>query len=324
MSRYYRILEKAKLAEALFAPETDAEAREQEEAERSWSDATTEVAPREADEAPATAVSPNPAEAARPSALEAKPAPASEPAAVPEPEPEPESEPQLEPELESQPKPELKPAPAPGPDWTELLAEATGAASALGKRRLLVCPCIQATRAAPLLVGLAEWVHANGGGETLIVEANFVRPRLANLLQTRSRGLDRFAPGISDRVEDAVQPSGFEGISALPAGRTVRSPSKILAAYADRVPEIVERFDSMLVETPAANDRALSRFPFDAHDASLLLAVDPQITTAKQIFRAVERLESLGAPYIGAILCRRQGHDASVRVRRVARQVGGS
>ena len=312
MSRHYRILQKAKLAGALFGEEADADARRQEEADRLWPGGDMNLL-----EAPPSV------EAADPDARRLDEA---EPEIAVEHEPTPvEAAPVETAPVEPEPEPvALEPAAVVDaePDWTALLGDALGVERPTGDRRLLLCPATSETRVTSLLAGLAEWALQNGARDVVAVEANWRSQRLAKALGVSSRGLDRLSADRDATLDEMVHSTDIAGLAALPAGRRASSLRVALERYGEWVPRLAERFDTLVVETPAADDPALRRFPFAAHGGAVLLVVDPQLTRAGQIRKAVERLAALGAPCAGVLLSRRRAMEASARIRRVARHLG--
>jgi len=147
-------------------------------------------------------------------------------------------------------------------------------------------------------------VLARAGFTVTIIDCDLRRPRAAELFGL-SNAIGFTSVLLGDAaLADALQPvSGVDRLRVLPSGPTPPNPSEILSLR--RTNEIVTRLGAdsgfVLVDSPpvlAVTDAVVLS---QKVDAALIVCV-AGVTTAKETARAVELLDQVGAPLVGAIL----------------------
>jgi capsular exopolysaccharide synthesis family protein len=150
-----------------------------------------------------------------------------------------------------------------------------------------------------LAVSLAET-----GRPVLLVDADFQRPACHHAFD-----LERPAAGLSTLLyrvvapESVIIPSGVPNLAFLPTGPCPADPAALLAS--DRVAELLatmaERYQWVIVDSPpvlAASDAAILASSVDR----VLLVVRAHATPVEAVQLARDRLESLGASFLGVVL----------------------
>ncbi|MFJ3028155.1 polysaccharide biosynthesis tyrosine autokinase [Curtobacterium sp. NPDC087080] len=144
---------------------------------------------------------------------------------------------------------------------------------------------------------------SKSGLETLIVDADLRRPRVASLL-----GLED-AVGLTDvlvgraELDDVVQDWGVERLAVLPAGTIPPNPSELVASEAMRqvLLQVRSSYDVVLVDTPpvlAVTDAALVSTVTD----TTLLVVAAGQTRQSDVRSAVDALARVGQRPDGIVL----------------------
>lgn len=146
-------------------------------------------------------------------------------------------------------------------------------------------------------------VFGNVGRQVLVVDADLRRPT-----QHRIFGLER-ETGLSEVLagavawRDAIQKTGAENVSLLPAGHLPPNPAELLAraGLGTLLDELRSSYDIVLIDSPPA-------IPFTdasvigACVAGVFLVARAGVTTPEALSRARAMLEAVGARAVGAIL----------------------
>jgi capsular exopolysaccharide synthesis family protein len=138
---------------------------------------------------------------------------------------------------------------------------------------------------------------------TLIIDADMRAPDVATILKTHNR------PGLFEvlsnhcPLDDAIHRVGDSQLYVIPAGRATKSPHRILGVEAIKslLDELRSRFESIVIDTPPILGASESLVIAKAADAALFCTLC-DVSRAKQVRMAVERLEHAGATLAGAIL----------------------
>jgi non-specific protein-tyrosine kinase len=156
----------------------------------------------------------------------------------------------------------------------------------------------KSTIACNLAVSLAE-----NGWNVVLVDADPRHSRLGEYLGlTESPGLTSVIA--DDRpVEEAFQRWGPGSLSVLPSGPLTHNPSELLASRRMRtiLRELEERADIVLIDTPpllSATDAAI----LARQCTGALLVTRCGRTRREQVVQAVERLDTVQAGLLGAVL----------------------
>lgn len=147
-------------------------------------------------------------------------------------------------------------------------------------------------------------VMARAGQPTLLVDADLRRPMVAREFGVDGEvGLSQLLAGSVD-LADALQDSGTDLLTVLPAGQVPPNPSELLGSR--RMKELVEELSRqyfVIIDAPpvlAVTDaQLLSRHA----DGAILVAV-PGRTRTLAVSRSVESLRAVGGTVYGAVLNR--------------------
>lgn len=145
---------------------------------------------------------------------------------------------------------------------------------------------------------------ASSGGRVVIVDADLRRPSVHKYFNMDSRvpGLVQVLTG-QRPVELAIIPNVIKGVSVIPAGEIPPNPAELLASreMAQIIDKLAAIFQYVIIDSPpvlpVTDSLILSRYV-----DGVLIVVKGASTPKKIIRDAVERLHSVGAKFIGAIL----------------------
>ncbi|MCK5327874.1 MAG: polysaccharide biosynthesis tyrosine autokinase [Candidatus Latescibacteria bacterium] len=138
---------------------------------------------------------------------------------------------------------------------------------------------------------------------TIIVDADLRRPRQHKLFGGgKEPGLTDYLVGHA-ALEDVIMPTEADHLSLIPAGRGSPNPAELLASnrMTDLIQKLIEAHDIVLFDTPPlipVTDAALLASKMDG----VLLVTKYGATHKDAAQHALEILEKVGAPPIGAIL----------------------
>jgi capsular exopolysaccharide synthesis family protein len=147
---------------------------------------------------------------------------------------------------------------------------------------------------------------AYSGKRTILVSADFRRPRLHKFFELPNH------PGLSDirkgtiSVESALQPTGIENLFVLPSGDTLPGEVELLQPQylrelAQACLDSVGGFDFMIVDSPPILPVADSLAMMPAID-QIIFVVDASKTDPPALRRCRLLLESVGAEVLGGLL----------------------
>lgn len=156
----------------------------------------------------------------------------------------------------------------------------------------------KSTLSANLAVSIAQ-----SGKRTLLVDADFRRPRIHKLFGLkRDEGLSNVISGDSD-LPDAVQSSAVENLWILACGAKVNNPAELLTSpeFADLVKKLREEYDFVIIDTPpvlAVTDPCAVAPRVDG--VLFTLRISRNVRPKAQ--RTQEILQSLGAKVLGVVV----------------------
>lgn len=311
MASNYRILNKAKLANDLFVGEMDESASAQEQADRDWArDQERDVFGSV--EAPA---------ARRTSAAGKAAVLAVEPPLETETGEPPTEEAEIQaPESGESAGPELVEAAQPR-TWTQMLADFTQDPRLEGIRCLGVCGIDRHSGATDATVALARWAAQHCDRPALIVEAHFREPRHAERFDARESGLAEALLGerpVEELIQEAAHASNLQMLTAgAPFGWFRRR--KAVSAFPLLLSSLRERYETIIVELPAADDPVMKQVGALA-DAVILVA-DSKTTSPGKLQRAADRLRKANVSLAAAMPSLTEDLSAALRRQRLAEQV---
>jgi hypothetical protein len=205
---------------------------------------------------------------------------------------------------------ELRDDPYPGspessqPSWGHSFADLLGNPALAGCNSLGLCPAGRCADASTSAAQLGEWMVQAVEGVVLLVEADFWRPRLAPLLAAPT------GPGLADAalnpdlsVEQVVHQTRIARLNLLPAGMPLQGKLRksVAASFESYFHRLCSRFPNVIVALPSATDPECAAFPFAAPNA-VLLVVQPQQTSVRDIQAASRRLREAGAALVGTVM----------------------
>ncbi|MHC4996560.1 MAG: GumC family protein [Planctomycetota bacterium] len=168
------------------------------------------------------------------------------------------------------------------------------------KTVLVTSPCSgqgKTTLVANLAVTMAQ-----AGCRTLILDTNLRRPTLHDRLDVgQGPGLAKLLTGAVE-IDAAVRPTAVSNLHVLPAGRTPSNPSEILnsRAFADRLAELSERYDYIVMDSPGTLRVTDARILATLADVTVLaLESNPLRFEAEE---AADGLRSVGAGPVGLVV----------------------
>lgn len=165
------------------------------------------------------------------------------------------------------------------------------------------------TLAANLAITMAQ-----AGCRTLLLDANLRHPAVHDRLEThQGPGLAKLLTGAVE-IEAAVCSSKVSNLHVLPAGRAPMNPAEILNshAFAETLQKLGERYDYIVMDSPATVRLTDSRILATLADATLLaLEANPARPDAEQ---AVEGLRSVGANLVGLVVTNMQRDEKNWNV----------
>jgi capsular exopolysaccharide synthesis family protein len=144
---------------------------------------------------------------------------------------------------------------------------------------------------------------AQSGRNVIVVDADLRKGNCHSLLGLQNRrGLSHVLTD-SLPLEESVQRTGVAGLSLLPRGAVPPNPADLLGSNKMREVLVLLRqhFDFVLIDSPPAiaiSDAATLSVLCDG----VLLVLRGQTTTTEAARRVTERLEAVGAKFLGAVL----------------------
>ena len=144
---------------------------------------------------------------------------------------------------------------------------------------------------------------AQSGQRVLLVDADLRKGRCHKLVNVEgSHGLTNVLTG-QLTLQECIQQTAIGNFYLLPRGALPPNPADLLMSQKmhEVLRELRESFDFIVIDSPpviAVSDAAIVSTLCDG----VLLVLHGQNTTTPKARRAVERLESIGAPIIGVIL----------------------
>jgi succinoglycan biosynthesis transport protein ExoP len=151
-----------------------------------------------------------------------------------------------------------------------------------------------------LAAGLARVGH-----HVLLIDLDLRRPRAHQAFSmTMEPGLAELLAG-STTSREAIRPTPVPGLWLLSAGRSVTSPGDLLgsAAFRELMHALPPSFDRVVIDSPPV--MACADATAIAHqDVGILFVIGADRTARRAAQAALDRLEAVGARFVGAVLNR--------------------
>ncbi len=179
-----------------------------------------------------------------------------------------------------------------------------------GTRSLLVTSASPGDGKSAVAVNLAVAL-GKGGSRVVVIDADMRRPTLHQLLQSEQRpGLSEVLVGIRKPSETIVT-TKWQNVWLLPSGSSLSNPSELLGSrrFQEFLEKLSESFDWVIIDSPpvmAVTDSAvIARLA-----GGVLFVVNAQRTRRRVAQAALDRLETAGGTFVGAVLNAIEvGHD---------------
>lgn len=172
-----------------------------------------------------------------------------------------------------------------------------------GKQIVAVTSSASGEGKTSVATSLAMSIADTTGAKTLIIDGDLRSPDVATMLKTPSRpGLFEY---LSDKcsLDEAIHRVGDGNLYVMPAGRATKNPHLVLKlAETKRLfDQLRDRFTSIIVDTPPILGASESLVLAKAADMAIFCSLC-DVSRAKQVQLAVERLEHAGVKVAGAVL----------------------
>jgi capsular exopolysaccharide synthesis family protein len=150
---------------------------------------------------------------------------------------------------------------------------------------------------------LAMSIADTTGTQTLIIDGDMRSPDVAAMLKTPN------APGLFDflsnncSLDEAIHRVGDGDLYVMPAGRATKNPHLVLKLESAQrlLDQLRSRFSTIVVDTPPILGASESLLLAKAADMAIFCSMC-DVSRAKQVRLAVERLEHAGVNVAGAVL----------------------
>lgn len=147
-------------------------------------------------------------------------------------------------------------------------------------------------------------VFSQLGERTLLIDANLRSPRQHTLFRLDNQaGLSSVLAGRCDTNEAINRISSLLGLSVMPAGAVPPNPQELLSrpAFGKLLQELRERFDVVLIDTPAGQ-RSADAATISARAGAAIVVGRKHYTATPRLQTLVESLRHTGTFVVGAVL----------------------
>lgn len=176
-------------------------------------------------------------------------------------------------------------------------------------RTLGLTSCYRGEGVSTIALQLAATAACDGQHRVLLVDANLPNPALGARLE-----LDA-GPGLADvalhntALDEAIRPSGFEGLSVLTAGTTVDDTGLVYdrPELPELIHDVAASFDLIVFDMPPVADMSSVMSLVGLLDG-VALVIEAERVRREVAFRAKELLNRSNAQLLGAVLNRRRQH----------------
>jgi capsular exopolysaccharide synthesis family protein len=145
---------------------------------------------------------------------------------------------------------------------------------------------------------------AQAGQKTLILDADFRRPMQHKIFKIDCR--DRELGSVlacAKSLQEAIQPTGIEGLEVLPCGPDVPYPSEVLNSktFASTLEQLSNKYDRIVIDSPPVVSVTDSQILAAICNVTLLV-LRAEKSTRKASQQARDALLSVGARMLGAVV----------------------
>ena len=146
---------------------------------------------------------------------------------------------------------------------------------------------------------------AQVGNSVLLIDLDLRRPSVHRSFDLPVQpGLSELLAGAT-RGRDPIRPTEIRGLSVLPAGKPLTNPGDLIGsmAFKQLMETLSKRFDRIVIDSPPV--MAVTDASLIAHeDVGVLFVVSADRTGRRPAQAALDRLEAVGARFIGVVLNR--------------------
>jgi len=144
---------------------------------------------------------------------------------------------------------------------------------------------------------------AQAGSRVVLIDCDLRRPKMHNVFKmSREQGVSNILVGKLD-VEDALQPTEISNLFIIPSGPVPPNPSEILGSR--RMKKLIaglrQNFDRILIDSPpivAVTDATVLTRSIDG----AIIVIRANDKSRELVRHSLEKLKSVGAPILGAVL----------------------
>lgn len=147
-------------------------------------------------------------------------------------------------------------------------------------------------------------VFSQLGERTLLIDADLRSPNQHKLFRLQNRvGLSSVLSGRADIDQTIIRIEGLMDISVMPAGPIPPNPQELLSrpVFGGLIQTLQDRFDIVIVDTPAGNDKADVQ-TIASRTRGALVVARKDLTSAPQLQRLVSALQHSGTMVVGSLL----------------------
>jgi succinoglycan biosynthesis transport protein ExoP len=144
------------------------------------------------------------------------------------------------------------------------------------------------------------------GNRVLLIDLDLRQPSVHRAFDLPLQpGLSELLSGNSARARDPIRPTEVRGLWVLPAGRPLVNPGDLIGSSAFRqlIQSFTKTFDRIVIDSPPV--MAVTDASLIAHeDVGVVFVVSADRTGRRPAQAALDRLEAVGARFVGVVLNR--------------------
>lgn len=218
------------------------------------------------------------------------------------------------------------PAETTADDWRFELGQMLGLDTIPAEARLGMCPLGSLKSAAESAAALGQWIAARSSSPVLIVEACFDAPQLARLFRTRRLGLAEAMAAREPRWDHFVHDTLYPGLKVMPAGRNPGLRQFLVEqdAFCRTLDSLSRSFENVIVMLPNPRVGGFDRLAVSRAADVIFPVFQPGKLTASQASRAIGKLAISSARVGAALVAPQHVFGEAARMEHIAKQLGDS
>ncbi len=209
-------------------------------------------------------------------------------------------------------------------EWRDELAQLLGLESLPDRMRIGMCPLGRLRSAAEAAAALGQWIAARSTSPVLIVEASFDSPQAARFFRTRRLGLAEAMAAREPLWDHFVHDTLHQGLKVMPAGRNPAIKQLLAAqtAFRGALDELDELFDCVIVLLPNPRVAGLEKLLAEDSTDIVFPVIEPGRVTARQAAQARRKLAAGAARVAAALVSPGSTAGEATRMEHIAKQLG--